>query len=419
MPTNHLDAKNFLDQLLHTQSVSQLKERLQSKGKPQRRPPTGNDVEAFQARWDMIQLSQQAKEHLSDHFAVDAIKTYNKNIENYLGTVKVPIGLAGPLRVNGLFANGDYLFPLATTEAALVASYNRGTNIISKAGGCTSILLNAYVNRCPCFAFRNLCEVGEFLMWINQNAENIKAKAEATTRFGKLLDFRFTIEGNRVFMCFDYHTADASGQNMVTIATQAAFDYIKATSPVKPVYSFVEANMSGDKKASALAFQNTRGRKVVVETIIPKMLVEKKLHTTVDMLVQFSLTSSIGGFLSGTLGVQGHYANALAALYIACGQDAACVAESSHGITRFEKTTEGDLYAAVTLPNIMIGTVGGGTHLPSQKACLEILGLAGPGNANALAEVVGGLCLAGELSISAALASDTFTKAHHSLARDR
>lgn len=417
MPTSLEHAKNFLQQLLQKQSVSDLKQRLQSNGKTQARPPTGNSPSAFQKRWEMIQLSEQAKNHLSDHFSLDAITTYSKNIENYLGTVKVPIGLAGPLRINGLFANGDYLIPLATTEAALVASYNRGTNIISSAHGCSSILLNAYVSRCPCFAFQNLTEVGEFLIWLNQHIEQIKAAAEATTRFGKLIDFRFSIEGNRVFVCFDYHTADASGQNMVTIATQAAVDYINANSPIKPVYSFVEANMSGDKKASALAFQNIRGRKVVAEAIIPKALVEEKLHSTVDRMVQFYLTSASGALLSGTIGMQGHYANALAALYIACGQDAACVAESSHGITRFEKTKDGDLYASVTLPNIMVGTVGGGTQLPSQKACLEIVGLNGPGHANALAEVAGGLCLAGEISISAALASNTFTQAHQSLAR--
>lgn len=417
MPTNLHHAKNFIENLLLSQPESNLKQRLYPKTSPLQKMPTGNDIDAFKKRWELIQLSPEAKAHLTKDDASEEIKAYSKNIENYLGTVKVPIGLAGPLRVNGLFANGDYLIPLATTEAALVASYNRGAKVISEAGGCTSVLLNAYVSRSPCFAFNNLMEVGEFLVWINENAKTIKEKAEATTRFGKLLDFRLSVEGNRVFISFDYHTADASGQNMVTIATQAAFDFIRANTSIKPKYSFIEANMSGDKKASALAFQNTRGRKVVVEVVIPKNLVETKLHTTVDTMVRFCSTSATGGVLSGIFGVQGHYANALAALYIACGQDAACVAESSIGITRFEKTDEGHLYAAVTLPNLMVGTVGGGTQLPSQKACLELMGLSGPGNANALAEVLAGLCLAGELSISAAMASDTFTHAHQTLAR--
>lgn len=419
MPTYHHTAMQFLEKFILNKTKSELKERLASKKTPQVRLPTGNNVKAFRKRWEMIPNHEAIKTHLIHADSENELNIYNNNIENYLGAVKVPIGLAGPLRVNGLFANGDYLIPLATTEAALVASYNRGTKVISEAGGCTSILMNAYVSRTPCFAFRNLTEVGEFLVWINQNASVVKEKAEATTQFGKLLDFRFSIEGNRVFMSFDYYTADASGQNMVTIATQAAVDYIKSKSPIKPHYCYVEANMSGDKKASTLAFQNIRGRKVVVEALIPKHLVEEYFHISVEKLVQFYSTSSIGGILSGTIGIQGHYANALAALYIACGQDAACVAESSLGVTRFEKTDEGDLYAAVTLPNLMVGTVGGGTTLPSQKACLDIMGLSGPGNANALAEVVAGVCLAGELSISAAMASDTFTRAHQLLARVR
>jgi hydroxymethylglutaryl-CoA reductase (NADPH) len=127
----------------------------------------------------------------------------------------------------------------------------------------------------------------------------------------------------------------------------------------------------------------------------------------------------MGGVLSGTMGLHGHYANGLAALYLACGQDVACVAESAVGVTRFELTAEGGLYASVTLPNIMVGTVGGGTGLPSQRACLEVMGLAGPGKAQALAEVCAGLCLAGELSIIGALCSGDFSRAHRVLARGK
>ena len=121
--------------------------------------------------------------------------------------------------------------------------------------------------------------------------------------------------------------------------------------------------------------------------------------------------------MSGTVGIQGHFANGLAALYLACGQDIACVAESATGTTRFERTAENDLYASVTLPNIMVGTVGGGTGLPSAKACLDILGLAGAGNSCALAEVCAAIVLAGELSIVGALCSGDFAMAHLSLSR--
>lgn len=418
MPTNHTSSHHVLKQLLQNKSIDELKNNLSQKNYPTKRAATGNNCEAIIERWKMLNLSPEVQNALyNEDTAEQEAYSYRKNIENYIGTVKVPVGLAGPLRVNGLFAQGDYFIPLATTEAALVASYNRGIKLITESGGCTSILFNSYINRCPCFAFHNLIEAGEFLIWINQNFDIIKKQAELTTRYGKLVDLRFLVEGNRVFFSFDYQTGDASGQNMVTIATQAAYDYIKLHSPVKIKYSFIESNMSGDKKAYILAFQNTRGRKVVAEVLINKNLVQEKLHTDVDTMVQFSNTSAIGATLSGVIGVHGHYANALAALYIACGQDAACVAESAMGVTRFEKTSTGDLYASVTLPSIVVGTVGGGTSLPSQNSCLQILNLSGVGQANAFAEVAAGLCLAGEISISAAMCSDTFTQAHQRLAR--
>jgi hydroxymethylglutaryl-CoA reductase (NADPH) len=181
----------------------------------------------------------------------------------------------------------------------------------------------------------------------------------------------------------------------------------------------VEGNLSGDKKASAKAFTTTRGKKVTAEVVLPGELIEKRLHATAKDLEHYWRVSAIGGVLSGSFGIQGHFANGLAALYIATGQDAACVAESAVGVTRFEVLENGDLYAAVTLPGLMVGTVGGGTGLPSQRACLELMGLAGAGHARALAEVAAGLMLAGELSIIGALAAGHFSRAHRKLARDR
>jgi hydroxymethylglutaryl-CoA reductase (NADPH) len=154
------------------------------------------------------------------------MQQYERNIENFIGTVKLPIGLAGPLRVNGLFAQGDYYVPLATTEAALVASYSRGAKLISAVGGCTVMLLNEGVSRAPGFAFRNLEEVGKFMLWAIEQQATFKQIAESTTRHGKLTDMRITVEGNHVYLDFQFTTGDAAGQNMVTIATQAVCDYI-------------------------------------------------------------------------------------------------------------------------------------------------------------------------------------------------
>ena len=150
---------------------------------------------------------------------------------------------------------------------------------------------------------------------------------------------------------------------MVTIATQAIFDYIQSQSPIKPRYAVLEANHSGDKKASARSFNSVRGKKVTAEVVIPASLIESTLRTTPTRLAKYWRMAAIGGVMTGTLGIQGHYANALAAIYIACGQDAACVAESAVGVTRFEVTDSGGLYASATLPNLVVGSVGGGTGL--------------------------------------------------------
>jgi len=382
--------------------------------------PGGSHVsdEALQRRWELLSAPESRRELLDAD--TDARKeSFKRNIEHFIGTVKVPVGLAGPLRINGLFARGDFYVPLATTEAALVASYSRGSHLLTEAGGCTSALLNEGVCRAPGYAFPNVREAGMFVLWATEHVEDFRRVAEATTRFGKLNDMRITLEGNHAYLCFEFYTADASGQNMVTLATEAICEYIEQHCPIRPQYHFIEANLSGDKKASAQSFLLVRGRKVSAEAVLPAELVQKRLRTTPEHMVNFWRMCAMGGIQSGTLGIQGHFANGLAALYLACGQDVACVAESAVGVTRFEVIEGGDLYASVTLPNIMVGTVGGGTGLPSQKACLEIMRLAGAGKAQALAEVCGGLCLAGELSIMGAMCSGDFSRAHRLLARGK
>ncbi len=344
---------------------------------------------------------------------------YQGNVENFIGEMRMPLGLAGPLRVNGLAAKGDYWIPLATTEAALVASYHRGCRAITAAGGCSSIVLYESLSRAPAFVFATAADACRFVVWALEHFDAFKQAAATTTAHGKLVDIGCTVEGNHIYLNFEFTTGDASGQNMVTLATQAVCDLIMATSPIPPLRHYVESNLSGDKKASARAFTSARGKKVTAEVTLPADLVSKFLQTTPKAMTDYWRISAIGGVLSGTLGIQGHFANGLAALYLATGQDAACVAESATGVTRFEVTADGGLYASVTLPGIMVGTVGGGTGLPTQKACLELMGLAGSGKARALAEVCAGLLLAGELSIIAALGAGHFSRAHRKLARTR
>lgn len=408
--------------ILSQSGLEELRKRLASKttGLPPRVPGASlTDPRVVEKRWDVLHASPENKAAIYDQDTAQKHELFGRNIENFVGTIKVPVGVAGPLRVNGLFAQGDFYVPLATTEAALVASCARGALVISEAGGCSVILSAEAVSRSPGFAFRNLIEAAEFSTWVATQMESFKTATATTTKHGRLLDCRITLEANHVYLIFDFFTGDASGQNMVTIATQAICDYIAEKAPVKPEYSFVEANLSGDKKASAQSFLTVRGKKVTAEVIVPAALVAKRLHTTTEQMVNYWRMSALGSVMSGTIGVQGHYANGLAALFLACGQDVACVAEAAVGVTRFEQHSNGDLYACVTLPNLIVGTVGGGTGLPSQAACLDILGLRGADKARAFAEVAGALVLAGEISIIGALSAQQFTRAHQRLARGR
>lgn len=377
--------------------------------------------QAVERRWRRIsshgsELADTVREELLDPRTAGRLETYGRNIEQLIGCVSLPVGLAGPLLVHGLHAQGAYLVPLATTEAALVASYSRGARLISEAGGCSALLLAEGVSRSPGFAFADLAAVGRFVVWVMEQQEAFVAAAATTTSHGRLEATRLSVEGNHVILLFDFSTGDAAGQNMVTIATRAICEYILSHCPEQPVQWFLEVNLSGDKKASAQSFTTVRGRKVTAEVLLPAELVSRRLHTTPERMVDYWRFGALGGVMSGTIGVQGHVANGLAALFIACGQDAACVAEAAVGVTRME-LRGGDLYAAVTLPNLIVGTVGGGTGLPSQRACLELLGLAGAGCARAFAEVCAALALAGELSITGALCADHFAQAHQKLAR--
>jgi hydroxymethylglutaryl-CoA reductase (NADPH) len=373
--------------------------------------------EAVSERWALPGMPAASRQELADPHTRGQREAYTRTIENFIGTVKVPVGLAGPLRVNGLHANGDFYVPLATTEAALVASYSRGAQLMTDAGGCTAMVLNEGVSRAPAFAFETLADAARFARWASRSFDAFCAAARETTEHGQLVDMRLAVEGNHVYLIFEFLTGDAAGQNMATIAADAICRYIEAHTPIPWRHWFVEGNLSGDKKATMQSLMGVRGRKVSAEVVLPPALIEERLHTTAGTMLDYWRMSVVGGVLSGSIGVQGHYANGLAAMFIACGQDAACVAEASVGVTRFEPSDDGGLYAAVTLPNLIVGTVGGGTRLPSQHACLDIMGLAGPGHARAFAEVAAAVALAGELSITAALAAGDFTRAHQRLAR--
>lgn len=341
------------------------------------------------------------------------------NIEHYVGMTQVPTAVVGPVLVNGSVANGYYFIPLATTEGALVASYNRGIKACRLAGGVTSICLMEGVQRSPMFKFNTIVEVGTFLMWVLENVETFKSITAENSNYAKIEDVKSNIEGSNIILTFEFTTGDAAGQNMVTICTDAICQYIIQNSPVKPHTWYIECNYSGDKKATALSFSYMRGKKVTAEIVIPKEIVKDVLKSTPEKMVDYTYSSTLGALQSGAIGAQGHIANGLAALFIACGQDAACVSEASIGLTRMNLTDKGDLYTALTLPNLIVGTVGGGTGLPTQKECLTMMDCYGAGNAKKFAEICGALLIAGELSIIAAISDGHFAKAHRLYGRKR
>ncbi|MDD2867059.1 3-hydroxy-3-methylglutaryl-CoA reductase [Neomegalonema sp.] len=370
--------------------------------------------------WERLEAesgaSAEDREILAGPEDLEAAPLYSRNIENYVGRAKLPMGVIGPLRVLGLNARGDYFIPLATTEAALVASYGRGAEAVGRAGGVATALLGEGVLRSPGFIFADILEAGVFVDWVAREAEALKAAAEATTRHGELLSLEPMLDSDCVFLLCRYATGDAAGQNMATIATQALCDHILEHTPVKPLHAFVEANFSGDKKASHLGLLAGRGRKVTASVTLPDEIIRRHLRAEPEAMLAYGRMANLGALLSGQIGAQAHYANGLAAFYIATGQDAACVAESAVGFTRMEPR-EGGLFFSATLPNILVGSVGGGTGLPTQAAALRILGLQGEGKAAALAEVTAALCLCGEISIIAAISAGEFTRAHARLAR--
>ncbi|MGI8619457.1 MAG: hydroxymethylglutaryl-CoA reductase [Gemmatimonadaceae bacterium] len=419
MTIDHRHALASLESLLQTLSPEELRKRLMpKKHAPPPKVVSGSEItpEAVQRRWAGLPSRGTEREMLLDAVTVHHAPEYARHVENFVGTVKVPVGVAGHVRVNGSHAQGDYYVPMATLEATLVASYSRGAQLITAAGGCAAATIRENVSRAPGFAFQTLHEAGQFVAWAAGALPKLKHAADSTSRYGRVQGMRISLEGNHVYLIFDFSTGDAAGQNIVTIATQAICEYITRECPLKPVYAFLESNHSGDKKASAQSFMAGRGRSVTAEVVVPRGMVESRLHTTPELMCRYWAMSAIGGVLSGTIGVQGHYANGLAAIYLACGQDVACVAESAVGVTRMEMAGEA-LYVSVTLPNLVVGTVGGGTALPSQRACLDMLGLAGAGNANAFAEVCAAIALAGELSIVGALCAGEFAQAHARLAR--
>jgi hydroxymethylglutaryl-CoA reductase (NADPH) len=340
------------------------------------------------------------------------------NIENFAGVAQVPVGIAGPLRINGEFAQGDFYAPLATTEGTLVSSYNRGMKLLTEAGGVKTTVVEDAMQRAPVFILADARQAREFGHWLTANFAAIKVAAESTTRSGKLIVIEQFAVGPMRYTRFNYTTGDAAGQNMTGKATYAACEWIKANYPGGCHY-LLSGNIDTDKKHSQLNMLLTRGKRVVAEAVIPRDLMQKYLHIDSYDLVRAREVEMAGAFLAGSANNGAHAANGLSALFIATGQDVANIAESHAAVTFSEILDNGDFYWSVTLPSLVVATYGGGTGLPTQKQCLEMLGCYGSGMVHKFAEICAAVVLAGETSLVAAMLHGDWVQAHERFGRNR
>lgn len=346
------------------------------------------------------------------------------NIENLFGVAQVPIGLAGPLLVNGEHAQGEFYVPMATIEGTMLASYNRGMRVIRESGGVTTTVSGDAMQRAPVFVFPSAREARDFGLWLDDNYQAIKEVAETTTSVGKLNEIEHYHAHNMVFTRFDYSTGDAAGQNMTSRATFAACEWISKQYSDLSHY-LLSGNFDTEKKTSSVNMLKGRGRRVTAEITIPRQVMKDNLRISPEQMHYGQGISTLSAFLSNSSNNAAHPANGLAALYLATGQDIANIGESNQCTTYNKVTRDGDYYFSITFPALIMATHGGGTNLPTQRECLQIMDCFGKGKALKLVEIAAALALAGELSLGAATRLDRKTRtnewvdAHEKLGRNR
>ena len=362
------------------------------------------------------QFSGVKLQHLN-RYSFDAQVTKG-NIENFTGVAQVPIGFAGPLKVNGEHARGEFIIPLATTEGTLVASYNRGMKVLNLCGGVTCTVQADHMQRAPVFVFDSAREARAFRDWVDEHIQDIRREAEATTRIGKLQYIDTYLASKFAYLRFNFSTGDAAGQNMVGRATFAACSWIlEQNGTIRRFY--LESNLATDKKASQVNLMRTRGKRVTAECVIKRDVLLDVMRVEPESLQYHWGVANVGAILSGANNNGLHSPNAITAMFIATGQDVANVAEGSAGIVYTELTPAKDLYLSITIPSLIVATHGGGTKLPTQAECLQILGCHGRGQVNKFAEIVAGVVLAGEISLAAAISSLEWVSSHEEYGRNR
>ncbi len=382
----------------------------------------GSSKDATEMRRAFLSESRDVPLDAIGSSSLDFDAVCGKNAENTIGAAQIPMGVAGPLRVSGDYADDSYYVPLATTEGALIASANRGCSAITASGGAVSTILGDTMTRAPLFTVPDARHGKELAQWIRDHFDAVREVSDAQTRYTKLVACTPFVTGRNLFLRFEFSTGDSMAMNSATKASDAIASFIEESFPWAKLVS-VSGNMCVDKKSSAVNFVLGRGKSVTAEAIIPKNIVASKLKSTSERMADVCYRKIfVGSARAGSLGgFNAHVANIAAAFFAATGQDLAHVVEASNALTTMENI-DGDLYASVMLPDVPLATFGAGTHLPTQREALSILGLYGssdvPGaHCRALAEVFAAIVLAGELSLIGALASRDLTRAHMQLGR--
>jgi hydroxymethylglutaryl-CoA reductase (NADPH) len=332
------------------------------------------------------------------------------NVENFIGVAQIPLGVVGPLKVNGKFAEGDYYVPFATTEGAMVLTYQRGAVALTKAGGAKTRIIKDENHLDPVFIVKDLDEAVNLVDWVNGHFDQLKEKVREVTAHGELREVVPFIMGRRVALRIAFSTEDAMGANMIAIATENVCRYIAAY--VAHERYLLRSNLSSEKKASGVNLLVGYGKTVLADAVLPRKIVCRHLNSSPEDIHAAWHSWALGSFQAGMLGINAHLANGAAAVFMACGQDVAHVANASVGITMLEMVGDGDLYVAVKLPNLIVGTVGGGTALGTQRECLEMIGCYGKGKSGKFAEILAATLLAGEVGICAGITTDEFLDPH-------
>ncbi|HSK79183.1 MAG TPA: hydroxymethylglutaryl-CoA reductase (NADPH) [Thermoanaerobaculia bacterium] len=372
-----------------------------------------------------LALGEMTQTPLSNigHHSLDVHRAAHRNCENFIGVAQIPMGVVGPLRVRGKHVDDEEVYvPLATTEAALVASTNRGCAAVREAGGVVVRVEDVGMTRAPVFRTSGIVQTQQFLQWIHDHEDELRRLTESTSRYLKLLEVRPYAFGTTVFLRFRFDTGDAMGMNMATIACDRAVNELIEPGTGVPCIG-LSGNYCVDKKPASINFHEGRGKRIYAEILLEAPILHHYLKTNARSLVEVQYRKNLlGSIAAGSLGFNAHYANVLSAVFIATGQDPAHVVEGSMGITCIEPRGPESVFASIFMPDVPLGAIGGGTALDTQREALAVLGVSPDPERRGdavmrLAEIVGAVVLAGELSLMAAFTSNDLARAHEKLGR--